>query len=89
MSDYEPIYAPTHLGGTGSGSQVDLPGTGDPGDQVIGQGPTGPQNNGNVTVPYNQVYGNYSDAARTAVDNGEVPADLRDIVRDYFSSLEP
>jgi len=66
-----------------------LPGTGDPGDQVIGDGPTGPQGDGDVTVPYNEVYSTYRDAARTAVDSGEVPVDLRDIVKQYFSSLDP
>jgi hypothetical protein len=68
---------------------VDLPGTGDPGDQVVGEGPTNPQEAGSVTVPYNEVYQAYSDAAHAAVASGEVPPSLRDIVKQYFSSLEP
>ena len=89
VSDYEPIYTPTLLGGSGEGTQVDLPGSGDPGSEVVGEGPTNPQNNGEVTVPYNEVYSAYSDSAHTAMDSGEIPVDLRDIVRQYFSSLEP
>lgn len=85
---YEPIYAPTRLGGSG-GPQVNLPGTGDPNDQVVGQGDTSPQNTGNVTVPYNLVYGEYNQAAHDAIRSGNVPIGLRPVVRDYFSSLQP
>ena len=64
-------------------------GGGQPGDQVVGEGPTNPQNPGDVTVPYNQVYATYADAAHAAVDSGEVPPGLRDVVKNYFSSLQP
>ncbi|MBI3763778.1 MAG: hypothetical protein HY260_18190 [Chloroflexi bacterium] len=85
---YEPIYAPSRLGGSG-GPEVHLPGTGDPNDQVVGQGNTSPQNAGNVTVPYNQVFGEYNQAAHDAIRTGNVPIGLRPVVRDYFSSLQP
>jgi hypothetical protein len=87
---YEPIYSPYRLGGS-AGPDVDLPdqGNGQPGDQVIGQGPSNPQNPGDVTVPYNEVFPAYRDAAYSAVDQGEYPVELKDVVRDYFSSLEP
>jgi len=35
------------------------------------------------------VYGAYADAAHAAVDSGEVPPSLRDVVKNYFSSLQP
>lgn len=87
---YEPIYSPYRLGGSG-GPDVNLPqqGDGQPGDPVIGQGPTNPQDPGQVTVPYNQVFPAYRDAAYSAVGQGEVPPELVPVVRDYFSSLEP
>jgi hypothetical protein len=85
---YDPIYTPYHLGGSG-GEDANLPGEGDPNGEVIGEGNTNPQNDGSVTVPYDEVYGYYNDFAREAIDNGEVPNDLRDVIRDYFSSLQP
>jgi uncharacterized membrane protein YgaE (UPF0421/DUF939 family) len=88
-SVYEPIYSPYLLGGSGEGEQVDLPGSGDPGDEVVGEGPTNPQEAGSVTVPYNEVYRAYAEAVRSAIASGEVPLSLRDVVRQYFSSLEP
>ena len=42
-----------------------------------------------MTVPYNQVYSDYANAANHALDSGYVPLGLRDVVRDYFTSLEP
>jgi hypothetical protein len=87
---YEPIYTPYRLGGSG-GPETTLPnqGGGDPGEDVIGQGPTNPQNQGEVRVPYNRVFNDYRNNAYSAVDQGEYPADLKDVVKDYFSSLEP
>jgi hypothetical protein len=40
-------------------------------------------------VPYDQVFGDYRDAAYQALDEDYVPLGLRDTIRDYFSSLEP
>ncbi len=87
---YEPIYSPYRLGGSG-GPDVTLPnqGGGDPGGDVIGQGPTNPQNPGEVRVPYNRVFYEYRNNAYSAIDRGNYPPELRDVVKDYFSSLEP
>ena len=57
---------------------------------MVGQGQADPnQQAGQVTVPYNQVYGEYNNAAHDAIRSGDVPIGLRPVVRDYFSSLEP
>jgi hypothetical protein len=40
-------------------------------------------------VPYEQVFGDYRDAANEALSEGQIPLGLRGLVRDYFSSLEP
>jgi hypothetical protein len=42
-----------------------------------------------ATVPYQQVYPQYARTADDAISSGQVPAGLRDYVRDYFSSLDP
>jgi hypothetical protein len=85
---YEPIYAPQHLGGSG-GAEVAVPGSGQPGDQVLGQGNTAPGSPGDSSVPYVEVLPFYEEAYRQAIESGNVPVFLRDIVRAYFSSLQP
>ena len=40
-------------------------------------------------VPYDQVYGDYRDAAYEALADDYVPLGYREFIRDYFSSLEP
>lgn len=84
---YEPIYAPQLLGGEG-GEQVDLPGSDEPGEEVRpvpGQGGVP----GEAQVPYNAVYATYRDAAAEALDDSLIPLGMKEVVRQYFSSLEP
>jgi hypothetical protein len=40
-------------------------------------------------VPYEQVFGDYRDAANEALSSESIPLGLKGLVRDYFSSLEP
>ncbi|MFN8562228.1 MAG: hypothetical protein U0703_11540 [Anaerolineae bacterium] len=44
---------------------------------------------GQVTVPYDQVFSSYADDASRALDSDYVPLGLRDVIHDYFTSLEP
>jgi hypothetical protein len=44
---------------------------------------------GNSAVDYRDVYQEYAQTADEAIDGGQVPAERRDYVRDYFSSLNP
>ncbi len=85
---YEPIYSPYHLGGTG-GPDVPLSGTGDPGSEVVGEGPSRPPTGGAAQVPYNEVYDQYYQSAQYAIDSGAVPPGFKPVIKDYFSSLEP
>jgi hypothetical protein len=85
---YEPIYSPYRLGGSG-GTEVQLPGSGDPGSEVVGEGPSRPPTDGAAQVPYNQVFNQYNAAAQHAIDSGQAPVKLKPVIRDYFSSLEP
>jgi hypothetical protein len=85
---YEPIYAPQRLGGRGDDT-VTLPGSGDPNGEVQGQGGVTPGTNNPSQVPYTQVFAEYANAYRQAIDSGQVPPQLRDLIRQYFSSLEP
>jgi len=56
---------------------------------VTGQGPSDPGNPGSSTVPYTEVFPTYSQAAIEAIENGLIPPGYRNLIRDYFSSLEP
>lgn len=88
LNQYEPIYAPYRLGGSG-GPEVGLPGAGDAGSQVVGQGPSRPPTEGGAQVPYSQVYQQYNQAAQHAISSGQAPVRLKPVIRNYFSSLEP
>jgi hypothetical protein len=84
---YEQIYAPTLLGGEG-GPQVDIPNAGE-GGEVIGQGPITPGDPGTSLVPYSEVYRQYEQINNQAIENGEIPAQFTQIIKNYFDSLEP
>jgi hypothetical protein len=86
LRDFEPIYAPQRLGGEG-GPEMELPQSDEPGE-LIRELASNPEI-GESTVPYNQVYANYVDAANQALQEQQIPLGLRGYVRDYFSSLEP
>ncbi len=88
LSQYEPVYAPTHLGGSG-GEEVILPGSDQPGGDVTGLSNTSPGDENPSTVPYVDVFPSYVEAYRQAIENGQVPPALRSLVKKYFSSLEP
>ncbi len=85
---YDDIYSPQRIGGE-DGEDVDIPG--DPGAGV----PTGREGDfvenpaGESSVPYDEVWGDYADAVNEAMEGGYVPLGLRDLVREYFSQLEP
>ncbi len=84
--DFAPIYAPERIGGEG-GEQLFLqPESSD--DPAI-EGNFAENAAGASTVPYNQVFSDYRSAANRALDSGYIPLGLRDLVRNYFSSLEP
>lgn len=84
VGEYERIYDPTRLGDGGDPSLVQ-----------------GQQNEGDITqiqlgpgmgslsgsVPYDQVIGEYSEAAAQAVRRSTLPASMQDWVQRYFDSL--
>lgn len=85
---YEQIYAPSLLGGEG-GPEVGLPPDGQGDGETVGTGPTTPGDPGESLVPYNQVYSQYEQANRQAVENGSIPFQFMQIIRSYFDSLKP
>jgi cobalamin biosynthesis Mg chelatase CobN len=85
---YEPIYAPSLLGGEG-GPNVNLPGSGDNSGDVIGQGPTTPGDPGTSLVPYNEVYSQYEQVNQQAMQNASIPFQFIFIIQNYFSLISP
>ena len=84
-ADYEKIYDPARLGRAGETSYVK------------GQEGSGPQQTmaidnpdimPDTMLPYQQVIGEYSQLARESLNRSVIPAGTRELVRDYFSSLE-
>jgi hypothetical protein len=85
-SAYEQIYAPPLLGGAGDDT-LGVPTSGDEGE-VIGESPA-TATEGESLVPYTEVYGQYEDVNSQAIENGEVPSQFLDVVRNYFNSIQP
>ncbi|MGD8805316.1 MAG: hypothetical protein PVH65_05675, partial [Chloroflexota bacterium] len=56
--------------------------------QLIDERPTGFTDEQSL-VPYEQVFGDYRNAAIEALEGDYVPLGMKGLVRDYFSSLEP
>ncbi|MFN8530635.1 MAG: hypothetical protein U0670_18675 [Anaerolineae bacterium] len=87
-SEYQSIYAPSRIGGESSAdNQIFL--EADPSSIPSVQGNFSENPAGRSSVPYNQVYSDYRAAANRALNSNYVPPSLRDLVRSYFSSLEP
>lgn len=86
--EFESVFAPQRIGGEG-GPEVNLPGEGDPGNTPVTEGEATDNPEGEALVPYSEVYGQYSDAANEALDSEYVPLSMRDLIRAYFSSLNP
>jgi hypothetical protein len=55
---------------------------------LLSETPTGFESE-ESTVPYDQVFGDYRQAAYLALDETTIPLGLKGYIRDYFSSLEP
>lgn len=85
-SDHSVLEPESRLGE--SGSDVTVPGS----NGSAQPDPNGQRNQAGRSpslVPYEQVYQDYARSADLALQTGQVPAELRDYVRDYFTSLDP
>jgi hypothetical protein len=86
---FESQYPSIHLGGEG-GPIVNPEPQGAQGGLPIGEAPVDPnQDPGVAQVPYDQVYGQYNDAASQALEDSYIPLGMKGYVRQYFGALEP
>lgn len=84
--DYEMVYIPKRLGGDTKASSV-KGSMSDSGDSIRYDAEGAPVEKGYM-LPYNEVLQQYKDEAVTGIENHPVPPGMKEIVRDYFSSLE-
>jgi hypothetical protein len=61
---------------------------GDGGNEQTGTG-NGEGFDNDSVVPYRSVFDLFNNFAQTALDQQQVPITLKDLVRDYFSRIEP
>ncbi|MCL4250642.1 MAG: hypothetical protein KJ065_20995 [Anaerolineae bacterium] len=87
VRDFEPIYAPSRLGGEPGEDTVEL--EPDASQMPVIEGEFAQNPTGSTSVPYNQVFNDYANAVNRALESDYVPLGLRDVVRDYFTGLEP
>ncbi|MDP4094693.1 MAG: hypothetical protein Q8920_15215, partial [Bacillota bacterium] len=84
--DYENIYTSKRLGGDADPSQV-KGSRNNGGSSQWTQADNAPVQYGNA-IPYDQVFGDYKSDAMSVLGDDSIPPVMKDIVRDYFSSLE-
>jgi len=84
---YDPIYAPSLLGGEG-GPSVQAPGDAVGSDGQTVDLPDSPLALGSVR-PYDEVYGQYEEAARQALAREPLPPALQGLVQRYFTAVRP
>ena len=84
--EYEALYSPSGIGG---GGQDEIRLETDANDTAIAEGEFDDNPIGESRVSYDTVFSDYQDAANRALESDYVPLGLRDVVREYFTSLEP
>ncbi|MGI6585494.1 MAG: hypothetical protein ACOX3L_06045 [Lutisporaceae bacterium] len=84
--EYEKIFTPQTLGGDGETSNLSgNKGTGGNVEQVITDKSRTVRG---TSVPYNQVVGQYKSRAMESLNTSDIPPGMKDMVREYFTSLE-
>ena len=83
---YEAIYNPSGIAGGGS-EEIRL--RTDASDQTLAEGDFDDNPLGESRVSYDTVFNDYQNAANRALESDYVPLGLRDVVREYFTSLDP
>ena len=75
----------------GSGDEVTISGqdTGQGESEIRERKDPLPGSPDQALVPYYEVYYEYLDAANQAIEQSYVPSGLKDVVREYFTRLEP
>ncbi len=84
--EYSAIYAPNRLGGDSQSSQVS--GTKNNSGQSQWNDVKSIPFGETSKVPYSEVYSEYKDEAMSGLSEAQIPSGMKDMVRDYFTTLE-
>ncbi|MDL1901697.1 hypothetical protein FBR02_13105 [Anaerolineae bacterium CFX9] len=84
---FEQVFAPRRIGGPDSGEQIIL--DPDNSNTPVVEGNFSENEAGQALVTYDQVFAQYLNAADSALQSARVPLALRDLVRQYFTALDP
>ena len=84
--EYEALYSPSGISGGGD-NEIQL--RTDAADTTLSEGDFDDNPTGESRVRYDTVFSDYQNAANRALESDYVPLGLRDVVREYFTSLEP
>ena len=88
LQEYTPENAPSTIGGP-VGDMLDVGGQGESGESPPAQsGEFGPNPAGESTLTYTGVLGAFRNVVSNALESGRIPLDQRDVIHDYFSSLQ-
>lgn len=83
---FDSVFAPQRIGGESDGGLfLDS----SDGDSPVVEGDFSENPAGAVTVPYNEVFSDYSEAANDALESDYIPLGMQDIIRDYFTAIDP
>jgi len=84
-TEYERIYDPTRLGDGGEISRItDKPSASGNSQQFeVGAG----IGSASGFIPYNEVFGDYQRQAMDSLERSSIPPSMRELVKEYFSSL--
>ncbi|HOS69496.1 MAG TPA: hypothetical protein PLG67_08780 [Bacillota bacterium] len=84
--EYEKIFTPQTIGGEGTTSNLSgKKGTGGTVEQVITDKSRTVRG---TSVPYNQIIGQYKERAMESISISDIPPGMKDMVKEYFTSLE-
>lgn len=84
--DYEALYPPNRIGGESEPNFVQG-NRGDGGESQVKQVEGAPAMTGDL-ISYKELYAEYSEQAFHTVEDMEIPVLMKDLVKDYFTSLE-
>lgn len=90
IEEFQPEFAPSTIGGQ-SDDVLDVTSdqpAADSEGETVSEGEFGPNPQGESTLSYTGVYNEYRDIVSAALESGRIPLDQRDVIHDYFSSLD-
>ena len=84
--EYEKIFTSKTLGGDGEKTNLSgQKGSGGSTEQIITDKSNAVRG---ASVPYNQVIGEYKQSAFQSINTSSIPEGMKDLIKDYFSSLD-